>query len=188
MSSSKKSRGRQRKATRIEATKEKVRQQAKEVLTMPLAIFSDGTRCKHRPNVPTELNDLITAAEIGFVLAMKRHGSAVNAINNEVNSALPEILEDDAIRSGCDKCRNRFEFDALKECGRCRLATYCSTDCQLSDWSAHRHHCIFPDFRMKASVSLLPNSRRLCSMNTSVVSMVYYGKTCKDMFCVNFFL
>ena len=28
-----------------------------------------------------------------------------------------------------------------RRCGRCRVACYCSTECQLQDWQEHKTHC-----------------------------------------------
>jgi hypothetical protein len=50
----------------------------------------------------------------------------------------PPTLEPTCHAEGCDK-------PAPMRCGRCRGATYCSTECQKADWRArHKAHCSNP--------------------------------------------
>ncbi|KIK63967.1 hypothetical protein GYMLUDRAFT_40181 [Collybiopsis luxurians FD-317 M1] len=44
--------------------------------------------------------------------------------------------------SGCPKARfdSSISFE-LKECSRCQVTRYCSTDCQKRDWRRHRQEC-----------------------------------------------
>lgn len=39
----------------------------------------------------------------------------------------------------CDYCKKYFLH--IQRCGRCRIAWYCSRECQKMDWSTHRHVC-----------------------------------------------
>ncbi len=36
---------------------------------------------------------------------------------------------------------NRVERSKIKDCSRCRCATYCSRECQEADWSRHKPDC-----------------------------------------------
>lgn len=40
----------------------------------------------------------------------------------------------------CFKCRAKPERP-LSQCSRCRMVLYCSTECQRSDWAAHKPTC-----------------------------------------------
>ncbi|MCJ1267184.1 hypothetical protein MMC22_007069 [Lobaria immixta] len=40
---------------------------------------------------------------------------------------------------GCAVCRTLVP---AKNCGRCRLAQYCSTKCQIADWKSHQAICV----------------------------------------------
>ena len=51
----------------------------------------------------------------------------------------------------CDGCAH---FKALRECGRCRDACYCSINCQRAAWRSHRFCCI-PVSRRAACNALL---------------------------------
>ena len=46
-------------------------------------------------------------------------------------------------RSVCAHCEKLQEVGAakFKVCGQCRLARYCSTECQEKAWSTHKHFC-----------------------------------------------
>jgi hypothetical protein len=42
----------------------------------------------------------------------------------------------------CDTCRAKFPYTKMKKCSRCRQVTYCSVECQKSDWNnRHRFQC-----------------------------------------------
>jgi len=41
----------------------------------------------------------------------------------------------------CYNCKKIFEFKSLKNCARCKIAHYCSTECQQSDWRRHKEGC-----------------------------------------------
>jgi hypothetical protein len=39
----------------------------------------------------------------------------------------------------CDNCK-KFHL-SIQRCARCRLAWYCSAECQKEDWPTHKHVC-----------------------------------------------
>lgn len=41
----------------------------------------------------------------------------------------------------CDACKKTLPYTQMKKCSRCRLAVYCSVDCQRNDWSFHKVMC-----------------------------------------------
>ena len=51
-----------------------------------------------------------------------------------VNNTMPEQFSDP------DKCRKCFKTSS-KKCSRCRAVSYCSAECQRSDWSRHKKLC-----------------------------------------------
>jgi hypothetical protein len=41
----------------------------------------------------------------------------------------------------CDTCARKFSCTKMKKCSSCRIATYCSVDCQKVDWERHKVFC-----------------------------------------------
>ena len=43
----------------------------------------------------------------------------------------------------CNTCKMNLEVEGcpVKRCGGCKKVTYCSVDCQKTDWKAHKEHC-----------------------------------------------
>lgn len=52
-----------------------------------------------------------------------------------------ERREKKAKKVECDTCHQKFPFTKMKKCSRCRSATYCSVECQRSDWERHKATC-----------------------------------------------
>ncbi|CAL1694646.1 unnamed protein product [Somion occarium] len=44
----------------------------------------------------------------------------------------------------CSGCGEEKRADQMKACGRCKIARYCSTQCQKSDWKRHKLDCVVP--------------------------------------------
>lgn len=43
----------------------------------------------------------------------------------------------------CSHCETKMNIKDLKQCSRCKLALYCSKECQLKDWyDYHKQICI----------------------------------------------
>jgi len=42
---------------------------------------------------------------------------------------------------GCDHCNQSIKRKDIKQCKRCKCANYCSRECQVSDWPAHKEYC-----------------------------------------------
>lgn len=41
----------------------------------------------------------------------------------------------------CRTCKHWLPYSSLKKCSACKVATYCSVDCQRKDWKNHRPIC-----------------------------------------------
>jgi MYND finger len=41
----------------------------------------------------------------------------------------------------CLSCARKFPYTKMKKCSSCRVATYCSVDCQRKDWAQHKFIC-----------------------------------------------
>ena len=52
-----------------------------------------------------------------------------------------ERRERKAKKVSCDTCCKKSPATKMKKCSRCRKATYCSIECQKSDWDRHRFEC-----------------------------------------------
>jgi hypothetical protein len=52
-----------------------------------------------------------------------------------------ERREKKAKRVSCDMCGCKFPYTKMKKCSRCRQATYCSVECQRTDWERHKSSC-----------------------------------------------
>ena len=42
---------------------------------------------------------------------------------------------------GCYQCNNKMERALLLVCGKCKIAQYCSKECQIAHWPLHRSRC-----------------------------------------------
>ncbi|XP_061184709.1 uncharacterized protein LOC133192723 [Saccostrea echinata] len=48
--------------------------------------------------------------------------------------------------SQCWECGKKSSHNVLKKCSRCKVAVYCSKDCQKRDWmNIHKELCLSPD-------------------------------------------
>jgi MYND finger len=52
-----------------------------------------------------------------------------------------EQREKKARKVECDTCHRKFPYTKMKKCSNCRIATYCSVDCQRVDWQRHKFQC-----------------------------------------------
>ena len=48
----------------------------------------------------------------------------------------------DAPRFRCCTCGKEGTKASLSVCGRCRMANYCSPECQRQAWGAHKKECV----------------------------------------------
>ena len=58
----------------------------------------------------------------------------LKAIRSKARETLPKL-------GGCCHCSKVYERDFLYVCGRCRIPTYCSRECQIADSGLHRKEC-----------------------------------------------
>ena len=52
--------------------------------------------------------------------------------------------ETDSEQDYCFYCRKRDSVQELKRCSACKLPRYCSRQCQISQWPAHKTACKAP--------------------------------------------
>ena len=63
----------------------------------------------------------------------------------------------------CFGCIETIEFNSLMRCLRCKVAHYCSTECQQSDWPEHKTFCVKkPPKKGKARHC---SATRICKIN-----------------------
>ena len=71
--------------------------------------------------------------------------TVANALDQNASwSAVVDLSRPIAVCSNPD-CPRGGEMQRCLRCQRCRLAPYCSTECQTADWPRHRHVCRCPD-------------------------------------------
>ena len=46
-----------------------------------------------------------------------------------------------ADRHACENCKTIFRIKELKKCSKCKVARYCSRECQVENWKEHRRMC-----------------------------------------------
>jgi hypothetical protein len=46
-----------------------------------------------------------------------------------------------ALATKCSGCSVGLQEDQIKRCAKCKSVFYCSRDCQVKDWSAHKLAC-----------------------------------------------
>ncbi|KAJ7610546.1 hypothetical protein DFH06DRAFT_1246058 [Mycena polygramma] len=68
-----------------------------------------------------------------FSAGIKRSGLRVDQSQCKENAAVAEYV--------CFACFHTKDRSELKECGRCRLVRYCSSECQKKDWKEHKKVC-----------------------------------------------
>jgi hypothetical protein len=68
-----------------------------------------------------------------------------NVIPKNDNGTFPkvEITEEDKPKAFCCGCEKLFPKSSLKICGKCKLVSYCSIQCQNKDWKGkHKNECV----------------------------------------------
>jgi len=48
-------------------------------------------------------------------------------------------------RATCSGCKKVFPAEGLRTCARCKTASYCSQECQKTDWASHKSVCVAAD-------------------------------------------
>ncbi len=77
----------------------------------------------------------------------------------------------------CGKSKSELGLEAvnLKLCGRCQKASYCSKDCQSSDWQAHKSSCVKPRPASDVDASL-PFSHHMAVRATGQDPATYFQR------------
>ncbi|KAJ7653205.1 hypothetical protein DFH06DRAFT_918405, partial [Mycena polygramma] len=62
---------------------------------------------------------------------------------NKLPHELPRTQAQYPMTSSCAVCHNEADASrrTLKQCAKCELTRYCSTDCQRADWKRHKECC-----------------------------------------------
>ena len=73
--------------------------------------------------------------------------------------------------------------DAMKKCGSCRVASYCSVDCQRAHWRFHKVQCKLARSLVKQSsaregASRIAQARKLVTRPMPIVGLQNHGNTC----------
>ncbi|KDQ50748.1 hypothetical protein JAAARDRAFT_551243 [Jaapia argillacea MUCL 33604] len=67
------------------------------------------------------------------------------SVNASINATMPsrqDIKENmKSMVAMCSRCNKEKKPDEVKFCSRCKIARYCSVECQRSDWPLHKPHC-----------------------------------------------
>lgn len=84
-----------------------------------------------------------------------------DTVNDNERSAPTAALPFDIPSSGCFFCGNMLE--SLSTCAKCKVAKYCSRDCQLSDWKSGASWAT-PADSSQSSATVVPNvpHKHLC--------------------------
>lgn len=89
-------------------------------------------------NLQQFLYDGPKESTIGVIGRIGCSSSSSQARLENVKSRLQKALMD---KCSNPECTNSQEGATLSECAACRSVRYCSRDCQLAHWSAHKEQC-----------------------------------------------
>lgn len=67
--------------------------------------------------------------------------------------------------AACSHCARGAEDGTLQRCGKCRLAFYCSPECQRANWDAHKAQCRAPGDYVEGDVVVLRNLKARPDLN-----------------------
>lgn len=68
-------------------------------------------------------------------------GYKFSIISQEGVKKLKKMIGKENIETLCDGCHKATCLDILKKCGNCKDVSYCSRECQKTDWKKHKPRC-----------------------------------------------
>ena len=92
--------------------------------------------------------------------AASHAAEAAGQVPEEAKRQVLEQCSQTAILNPCDGCGERRPVEEQKRCGGCRLASYCSVECQRSHWKAHKPQCRLAAAPAVGSDAAAPAGRR----------------------------
>ncbi len=86
-----------------------------------------------------------------FLEHKKKIGKVIDSYKNNNNEVITKIIIDNkyanlsiftshTVRT-CHGCKQMIESYQLKRCSNCKMAYYCSKECQKKDWQKHKIFC-----------------------------------------------
>ncbi|KAJ3104609.1 hypothetical protein HDU96_008861 [Phlyctochytrium bullatum] len=69
---------------------------------------------------------------------MRAMGFGNNAASGATSTPVPQKQNLSQKKGACNKCGSTGE---LKQCSKCKVAEYCSRECQVADWKEHKKVC-----------------------------------------------
>ena len=138
-------------------------------VTVGLLIDSDVEEMKEHMQLQAKVNDSSKAGPKGkwFVIEggvkwpLVCHTAAEEA--EHLNKLSNAALDRDAACAQCGVAPARGA--KLQRCAKCRLASYCSAQCQCADWKAHRLQCRAPGEHREGDIVKLHKLRQRPHLN-----------------------
>ncbi len=97
-----------------------------------MELESGPHRWKHIKLSRNEFNDILNDMKQNRKNLLLQ--DTINNLFMELESRLPKT---------CHGCKQIFEFCQLKRCSNCKIAYYCSKECQKKDWQKHKIFCYY---------------------------------------------
>lgn len=69
------------------------------------------------------------------------------------------FFKEEFVQTYCNLCK---KLEVRKKCSTCELVYYCDKDCQLADWSNHKHNCY----------TVKPDSTEMYKKNLSILQQI----------------
>jgi hypothetical protein len=77
----------------------------------------------------------------GQVVHMAMCSPKCRAIQNKESDAIAKDC-DDQLYNICGSCKTKEPAPSTyKKCSKCKIAYYCSRECQAADWPTHKQYC-----------------------------------------------
>jgi len=93
--------------------------------------------------------------------AVKKEAETQRAVRAFINQNVSMSGTDSEVpNKACTTCNINLETGQARKCARFRAVTYCSRDCQATDWSEHKRLCQKQNFLLE--VILQPDRSNQC--------------------------
>ena len=108
-------------------------------------------------------------------------GQALDLNADELGIGAIMFMEDAAARiqvvnflPACNHCKRITKPALLKRCSRCKLATYCTKECQVADWVPH-HKLVCKNVGMWTKVYKKDDKGNVITSHTSSSTIFDFG-------------